>query len=118
MRKALGSNPSVSISLLWALGSRLRWRALLSHRKAVSASDDRHEPLTSSAHSRCANVLGRPDANFVFLAIVNQWAHGVVVSHPLRMRKALGSNPSVSRLDEFERSIPLCGWRIGLARLR
>ena len=24
------------------------------------------------------------------------WAHGVVVSHPLRMRKALGSNPSVS----------------------
>ena len=24
--------------------------------------------------------------------------HGVVVSHPLRMRKALGSNPSVSRL--------------------
>ena len=25
------------------------------------------------------------------------WAHGVVASHPLRMRKALGSNPSVSR---------------------
>ena len=25
-------------------------------------------------------------------------AHGVVVSHPLRMRKALGSNPSVSIL--------------------
>ena len=25
-------------------------------------------------------------------------AHGVVVSHPLRMRKALGSNPSVSML--------------------
>ena len=24
------------------------------------------------------------------------WAHGVVVSHPLRMRKALGSNPSGS----------------------
>ena len=24
------------------------------------------------------------------------WAHGVVASHPLRMRKALGSNPSVS----------------------
>ena len=23
------------------------------------------------------------------------WAHGVVVSHPLRMRKALGSIPSV-----------------------
>ena len=26
------------------------------------------------------------------------WAYGVVVSHPLRMRKALGSNPSVSIL--------------------
>ena len=28
-----------------------------------------------------------------------RWAHGVVVSHPLRMRKALGSNPSVSILE-------------------
>ena len=28
----------------------------------------------------------------------DHWAHGVVVSHPLRMRKALGSNPSVSTL--------------------
>ena len=28
-------------------------------------------------------------------------AHGVVVSHPLRMRKALGSNPSGSSLPEF-----------------
>ena len=28
----------------------------------------------------------------------HQWAHGVVVSHPLRMREALGSIPSVSRL--------------------
>ena len=27
-----------------------------------------------------------------------QRAHGVVVSHPLRMRKALGSNPSVSTM--------------------
>ena len=26
----------------------------------------------------------------------HHWAHGVVVSHPLRMRKALGSNPNVS----------------------
>ena len=26
-------------------------------------------------------------------------AHGVVVSHPLRMRKALGSNPSVSNYN-------------------
>ena len=32
---------------------------------------------------------------FIFLL---ERAHGVVVSHPLRMRKALGSNPSVSIL--------------------
>ena len=29
------------------------------------------------------------------------WAHGVVVSHPLRMRKALGSIPSVSTFAEL-----------------
>ena len=33
-------------------------------------------------------------------------AHGVVVSHPLRMRKALGSNPSVSIfLDEVTKEM-------------
>ena len=31
-------------------------------------------------------------------ATISTRAHGVVVSHPLRMRKALGSNPSVSML--------------------
>ena len=31
-----------------------------------------------------------------FVGAVSQWAHGVVASHPLRMRKALGSIPSVS----------------------
>ena len=33
------------------------------------------------------------------------WAHGVVVSHPLRMRKALGSNPSVSILAPWLRAM-------------
>ena len=33
------------------------------------------------------------------------WAHGVVVSHPLRMRKALGSNPSVSILVRWLRAM-------------
>ena len=37
--------------------------------------------------------------SFVMLVKANyHWAHGVVVSHPLRMRKALGSIPSVSIL--------------------
>ena len=34
----------------------------------------------------------------LFSGIESAWAHGVVVSHPLRMRKALGSIPSVSTL--------------------
>ena len=36
---------------------------------------------------------------------VPYWAHGVVVSHPLRMRKALGSNPSVSILPRWLRAL-------------
>ena len=32
----------------------------------------------------------------LFCEMSINWAHGVVVSHPLRMRKALGSIPSVS----------------------
>ena len=52
-----------------------------------------------------------------FLAHIDKWAHGVVVSHPLRMRKALGSNPSVSRTNDSELCLSLCGWRSGLARV-
>ena len=36
----------------------------------------------------------------------NQWAHGVVVSHPLSMREALGSIPSVS-ICHLHASLPL-----------
>jgi hypothetical protein len=44
------------------------------------------------------------------------WAHGVVVSHPLRMQKALGSNPSVSILETSMISLQiangsLCDWK-------
>ena len=38
----------------------------------------------------------------------SSWAHGVVVSHPLRMRKALGSNPSGSNLRARWRIAPAC----------
>ena len=31
------------------------------------------------------------------------WAHGVVISHPLSMREALGSIPSVSMLPVMQR---------------
>ena len=40
---------------------------------------------------------GRSSARHEFLN--TYWAHGVVVSHPLHMRKALGSIPSVSMLS-------------------
>ena len=44
-------------------------------------------------------------------------AHGVVVSHPLRMRKALGSNPSVSRL--LQQRAQLGGmWHMGSGQAR
>ena len=70
MRKALGSIPSVSSVAVsaraTAFGTGGRERKKR-HCIAVFAGD-----LKSSR------------------------AHGVVVSHPLRMRKALGSNPSVS----------------------
>ena len=40
--------------------------------------------------------LTRPFFSFSELRLVGAGAHGVVVSHPLCMRKALGSNPSGS----------------------
>ena len=48
-------------------------------------------------HTRCssqASPLG--SYSKVHMCISFSRAHGVVVSHPLRIRKALGSNPSVS----------------------
>merc|ERR1711940_307401 len=56
-----------------------------------------HRPLPLG----CASCLGDERQVFTyaktFLAAgSDHGAHGVVVSHPLRMRKALGSNPSVS----------------------
>ena len=44
-------------------------------------------------------------------------AHGVVVSHPLRMRKALGSNPSVSRLLQ-QLAQPGDMWHMGSGQAR
>ena len=68
MRKALGSIPSVSnIVFFSARGTLFRTRI---------EKREKHRPLCEK--------------------FKNMGAHGVVVSHPLRMRKALGSNPSVS----------------------
>ena len=40
--------------------------------------------------------------------VSHHWAHGVVVSHPLRMQKALGSNPSVSMFGWLALTCPCC----------
>ena len=47
------------------------------------------------------------NVNHVF---ANQRAHGVVVSHPLRMRKALGSNPSASIFSQGFVSLLVCAY--------
>ena len=48
-------------------------------------------------HTRCSSQASPLGSYFkVHMCISFSRAHGVVVSHPLRMRKALGSNPSVS----------------------
>ena len=60
-----------------------------------------HLPRTQANGSRDTNqnyALG------LCFAASNSRAHGVVVSHPLRMRKAVGSNPSVSIFDILLRS--------------
>ena len=44
----------------------------------------------------CFRVRGQSKSKLIESSRLEQRAHGVVVSHPLRMRKALGSNPSVS----------------------
>ena len=86
MWKALGSNPSVSRLLqqraqlggMWHMGSG---QARPSFLPAMDMSED--PPTNCGLHKTCGwgKFCG---------------AHGVVVSHPLRMRKALGSIPSVS----------------------
>ena len=73
VRKALGSNPSVSI------GEAVP--QLLPLRSVFGGGDIQQVLLY---------------AYRVLAAGSDHGAHGVVASHPLRMRKALGSNPSVS----------------------
>ena len=53
--------------------------------------------LADVKHMRTAEVLIWKN-DYIPGVVVCIWAHGVVVSHPLRMRKALGSHPSVSML--------------------
>ena len=92
MRKALGSNPSVSIfpncsaiaAPCFVLSCACRSASAALQGLAIKKPwlQDR-----ISAVGRCMVSVS---------ARASRWAHGVVVSHPLSMREALGSIPSVS----------------------
>ncbi len=61
-----------------------------SARTAAAPRRSPKAPLLHVAHCLASNCRPTPCSR----------AHGVVASHPLRMRKALGSNPSVSTCPE------------------
>ena len=96
MRKALGSNPSVSMHLT----CQVRRSSLrpLSLPKSMLANTHRALPDVTWNSSTCRAHETLLNFSVLFSDTLISRAHGVVVSHPLRMRKALGSNPSVSIL--------------------
>ena len=96
VRKGVGSNPTAVKLHINAFLSVLRSSPPLQ----MSAGPARQElsPMSvhtrgGSRHSNAAQTLAR-------------WAHGVVVSHPLSMREALGSIPSVSIFSSPHRRHP------------
>ena len=85
------------------------------HHRAMLAARRCHQRrgvrCTVAPHSRAGCVVwaaNRDRAMFANAAANSYWAHGVVVSHPLRMRKALGSNPSVSIVMQDVAVPPCC----------
>ena len=82
-----------------ALGDWQERNGIVAAIGAVAGFETRHDPPTASlcAHSSSFRPHAMPLNKC--MCGVNQGAHGVVVSHPLRMRKALGSNPSVSTFN-------------------
>ena len=96
MRKALCSNPSVSISRAGlpscSCGDNARSLCLATHDLRLSTT----EVVVTTASATSSRCCADKQQGSVLAAGSYHGAHGVVVSHPLRMRKALGSNPSVS----------------------
>ena len=89
------------------------------HSPACSAASELHGCMSSERHTRAPLQFDRRlnhDAELLASSIqtspsrrraaphYNHWAHGVVVSHPLRMWKALGSNRSVSIISPAPRT--------------
>ena len=83
-------------------GGRLRRHCPTKHSQAEAHDGPRSLPDLAThavAQPRVAQCFAAPvQKPLAFTSVSTSRAHGVVVSHPLRMRKALGSNPSVSIL--------------------
>ena len=83
-------------------GGRLRRHCPTKHSQAEAHDGPRSLPDLAThavAQPRVAQCFAAPvQKPLAFTIVSTSRAHGVVVSHPLRMRKALGSNPSVSIL--------------------
>ena len=106
-RKVMGSIPRVAVHISWSCSRYMlavkrfpggTWcSGITSAPHAEGPGLEPHRPLPLG----CASCLGDEQQVFTYArtslaAGSDHGAHGVVVSHPLRMRKALGSNPSVS----------------------
>ena len=91
-----------SYCLTWALQE-----TTTPHLCAMRFSSLRYELLHNCAEAQRSVEVSCALFNFSLIlqklpmCISFSRAHGVVVSHPLRMRKALGSNPSVSISQRF-----------------
>ena len=96
MRKALGSNPSVSMRA--HRGRRGKARRLSGGSTCTTTGAPTPQWLPHSCVGEAHHAAARHNADRASFTGTCLRAHGVVVSHPLRMRKALGSNPSVSML--------------------
>ena len=85
----LGAKPVHTVSRKLA-----RWTTCARHpRQGTSGHRRSHQAVMTLPAPAC--VLQQRQG---LSSRIARWAHGVVVSHPLSMREALGSIPSVSRM--------------------
>ena len=123
MRKALGSNPSVSIADSTYLAQQKTstgswlflcpscWRAR-SARVAELALQRLCKRKVMGSMPRVVVHMSWSCSRYMLEVKRFPGAHGVVASHPLRMRKVLGSNPSVSMAYSIKlaQRHPACPW--------
>jgi hypothetical protein len=94
-------------STVWPSGLRRWLQAPV--RKGVG-SNPTAVSLRSRGWARCGATRPRGEWGGTWDAVSRHWAHGVVVSRPLRMRKALGSIPSGSIFCRLAADRGACSW--------